>query len=130
MNVSKFIYGNVPNGAGGQRLPFSPAIRAGDFVFVSGQVGMNERGEIETGGIEAQTRQSFKNLESVLALAGCSLKDVIKVTVWLDDTRDFWTFNRVYQEYFPENPPVRSCVRAQMMVDCKVEIEVTAYKPH
>jgi reactive intermediate/imine deaminase len=130
VNVSKVIYGNVPNGAGGQRLPFSPAIRAGDFVFVSGQVGLNEHGEIETGGIEAQTRQSLKNLESVLALAGCSLKDVIKVTVWLDDTRDFWTFNRVYQEYFPENPPARSCVRAQMMVDCKVEIEVTAYKPH
>jgi reactive intermediate/imine deaminase len=130
MNVSKVIYGNVPAGAGGQRLPFSPAIRAGDFVFVSGQVGMNERGEIEPGGIEAQTRRTFNNLESVLALAGCSLKDVIKVTVWLDDTRDFWTFNKVYQEYFPENPPVRSCVRAQMMVDCKVEIEVTAYKPH
>jgi reactive intermediate/imine deaminase len=126
---SKVIYGDVPSGAGGQRLPFSPAIRAGDFVFVSGQVGMNERGEIEPGGIEAQTRQTLKNVTRVLALAGCELKDVIKATVWLDDTRDFWTFNRIYQEYFPQNPPVRSCVQAQMMVDCKIEIEVMAYKP-
>ncbi|WP_018153084.1 RidA family protein [Leeia oryzae] len=129
MSQEKIIYGAVPSGAGGQRLPFSPAIRAGDFVFVSGQVAMNERGEIEQGGIEAQTRQTFKNIERVLAMAGCTLADVVKATVWLDDTRDFWSFNRVYQEYFPENPPTRSCVRADMMVDCKVEIEVMAYKP-
>ncbi|NLR76796.1 RidA family protein [Leeia aquatica] len=129
MSKEKVIYGAVPSGAGGQRLPFSPAIRAGDFVFISGQVAMNDKGEIEYGGIEAQTRQTFRNVERVLGLAGCSLQDVVKVTVWLDDTRDFWTFNRVYQEYFPENPPTRSCVQASMMVDCKVEIEVVAYKP-
>jgi reactive intermediate/imine deaminase len=129
VHPTKVIYGNVPSGAGGQRLPFSPAIRAGEFVFVSGQVGMNERGEIEPGGIEAQTRQTLKNVGRVLALAECKLQDVVKVTVWLDDTRDFWTFNRIYQEYFPQNPPVRSCVQAHMMVDCKIEIEVMAYKP-
>lgn len=127
--MSKIHYGNTPSGAGGQKLPFSPAVRAGDFVFISGQVAMNERGEIESGGIEAQTRQTIKNVEKVLSLAGCSLQDVVKVTVWLDDTRDFWTFNRIYQEHFGVQPPARSCVRADMMVDCKVEIEAVAYKP-
>jgi len=122
-------FGDTPNGAGGQSLPFSPALRAGDFVFVSGQVAMNERGEIEPGGIEAQTHQTFANIKKALALADCALEDVVKVTVWLDDTRDFWSFNRVYVGYFPNKPPVRSCVQASMMVDCKVEIEVMAYKP-
>jgi reactive intermediate/imine deaminase len=122
-------YGDMPNGAGGQSLPFSPALRAGDFVFVSGQVAMNERGEIEFGGIEAQTHQTFANIKKALALAGCTLEDVVKATVWLDDTRDFWSFNRVYVSYFPSKPPARSCVQSAMMVDCKVEIEVMAYKP-
>ncbi len=122
-------YGHIPSGAGGQKLPFSPAVRAGDFVYISGQVAMNERGEIDYGGIEAQTRRTMENVKKVLALADCDLSDVVKVTVWLDDTRDFWTFNRVYLEYFGEHPPARSCVRSEMMVDCKVEIEVIAYKP-
>lgn len=122
-------YGHTPTGAGAQPLPFSPAVRAGDFVYISGQVAMNERGEIEGAGIEAQTRRTFENVKRVLALAGCTLDDVIKATVWLDDTRDFWTFNRVYREYFTGAPPARSCVQAAMMVDCKVEIEVVAYKP-
>lgn len=122
-------YGHIPSGAGGQKLPFSPAVRAGDFVYISGQVAMNERGEIDYGGIEAQTRRTMENVKKVLALADCDLSDVVKVTVWLDDTRDFWTFNRVYLEYFGEHPPARSCVRSEMMVDCKVEIEAIAYKP-
>ncbi|MFZ6655757.1 RidA family protein [Undibacterium sp. TJN19] len=122
-------YGNIPAGAGGQKLPFSPAVRAGDFVFCSGQVAMKDNGEIEDGGIEAQTRRTMENVKKVLALADCTLADVVKVTVWLDDTRDFWTFNRIYLDYFGEHPPARSCVRSEMMVDCKIEIEVTAYKP-
>jgi reactive intermediate/imine deaminase len=125
----KIAYGNIPSGAGGQRLPFSPAMRCGDFVFVSGQVAMKENGEIEQGGIESQTRTTLKNVEKVLALADCTLADVVKCTVWLDDTRDFWTFNRVYQEFFSDPMPVRACVQSAMMVDCKVEIEVMAYKP-
>lgn len=116
-------------GAGGQALPFSPAVRAGDFVYVSGQVAMNERGEIEPGGIEAQTRRTMENLRKVLALAGCTFDDVVKANCWLDDTRDFWTFNRIYAEYFPNGAPARSTVRSQLMVDAKVEVDVIAYKP-
>jgi reactive intermediate/imine deaminase len=129
MSKQKIAYGNTPSGAGGQRLPFSPAVRAGDFVYISGQVAMKENGEIEYGGIEAQTRTTLENVKKVLALAGCTLEDVVKVTVWLDDTRDFWTFNRVYMSYFSDPMPARSCVQSAMMVDCKIEVEVVAYRP-
>ncbi|WP_306145621.1 RidA family protein [Roseibium sp. MMSF_3412] len=116
-------------GAGGQNLPFSPAVRAGDFVFISGQVAMKENGEIEPGGIEAQTRRTMDNVVAVLAKAGCTLEDVAKVNVWLDDTRDFWTFNKIYASYFPNGAPARSTVKSQLMVDAKIEIDVVAYKP-
>jgi reactive intermediate/imine deaminase len=121
--------GGVKTGSGGQALPFCQATRAGDFVFVSGQVGMDENGEIITGGIVAQTRRTLDNIIAILAKAGCTLADVVKANVWLDDTRDFQAFNRVYASYFGDNPPARSCVRSQLMVDAKVEIDVTAYKP-
>jgi len=121
--------GGTRTGAGGQALPFSPAVKAGPFVFVSGQVAMGENGEIVPGGIEAQTRQTLKNVERALALAGCALRDVVKATVWLDDARDFWSFNRVYAEVFSGNKPARSTTQAKLMVDAKIEIEVIAYKP-
>ena len=121
--------GGTRTGAGGQALPFSPAVKAGPFVFVSGQVAMGENGEIVPGGIEAQARQTLKNVERALALAGCAFGDVVKATVWLDDARDFWTFNRVYAEVFSGNKPARSTTQAKLMVDAKIEIEVIAYKP-
>ncbi len=70
---------------------------------------------------------ALKNVERALALAGCTLADVVKATVWLDDTRDFWSFNRVYAEYFPADKPARSTTQAKLMVDAKIEIEVIAY---
>lgn len=121
--------GGTRTGAGGQPLPFSPAVRAGPFVFVSGQVAMEDNGEIVAGGIEAQTRQTLANLERALKLAGYSLADVVKTTVWLDDARDFWSFNRVYAEFFPGNKPARSTTQAKLMVDAKIEIEAIAYRP-
>ena len=126
--MSVQFLGGTRTGAGGQPLPFSPAVQAGPFVFVSGQVAMGDKHEIVPGGIEAQTRQTLKNVENALALAGCTLKDVVKSTVWLDDARDFWTFNRVYAEFFSENKPARSTTQATLMIDAKVEIEVIAYK--
>ena len=109
--------------------PLSPAVRAGDFVFVSGTVPTDDLGQVVPGGIEAQTRQVFKRLEEALALAGCTLQDVAKVNVWLDDARDFGSFNRVYMECFGEHRPARSTVESRLMIDAKVEIDVTAYKP-
>jgi len=121
--------GSKRGGPGGQPLPFSPAVRAGDFVYVSGQVAMKENGEIESGGIEAQTRLTMENLARVLGMAGCTFDDVVKANCWLDDPRDFWSFNRVYAEYFPNGGPARSTVQSRLMVDAKVEIDVIAYKP-
>ena len=109
--------------------PLSPATRAGDFVFVSGQVPTNDQGEVVQGGIEAQTRQVFARIKQALQLAGCDLSDVCKVNVWLDDARDFGSFNRVYMECFGDYRPARSTVEARLMIDAKVEIDVTAYKP-
>ncbi|CUH70154.1 Enamine/imine deaminase [Thalassovita autumnalis] len=121
--------GNDRTGAGGQALPFSPAVRAGDFVYVSGQIAMGDNGEVVPGGIEAQTRRTMENVRKVLEMAGCTFDDVVKANCWLDDTRDFWTFNKIYAEFFPNGGPARSTVRSELMVDAKVEVDVIAYKP-
>lgn len=110
-------------------LPRSLATKAGGFVFVGGQVARDEAGNVTTGDIEAHTRQTMKNVAQALALAGCTLEDVVKTMVWLDDARDFADFNRVYAEFFPGNRPTRSTLQARNMVGTKVEIEVIAYKP-
>lgn len=112
-----------------QARPFSPAVRAGDFIYVSGQVPADAQGEIVSGGIEAQTRQVMDNIKAALALAGATLDDVCKCTCWLDDARDFGAFNRIYMSYFPNGRPARSTTEARLMVDAKVEIDVVAYKP-
>lgn len=112
-----------------QARPFSPAVRAGDFIYVSGQVPADAQGEIVSGGIEAQTRQVMQNIQAALALAGATLDDVCKCTCWLDDSRDFGAFNRIYMSYFPNGRPARSTTEARLMVDAKVEIDVVAYKP-
>jgi reactive intermediate/imine deaminase len=127
MTIERF--GAAPTGPGGRSLPFTKAVRAGDFIFVSGQVPMGVDGEIVDGNIAAQTRQTIENVKAILQAQGLDLGHVVKATVWLADTRDFWPFNKVYLEYFGATLPARSCVRADMMVDCKVEIEVVAYSP-
>ena len=121
--------GGPKSGSGGQILPFSRATIAGGFVYVSGQVGMDETGEIVPGGIIPEPRRTMDNIVSILAEAGCTLKDVVKANVWLDDTRDFAAFNRVYASYFDGELPARSCVRSEIMICAKVEVDVIAYKP-
>ena len=127
MTIERF--GAAPSGPGGRVLPFTKAVRAGDFVYVSGQVPMGPNGDIVAGTIVEQTHQTIANVKAILAETGLGLEHVVKATVWLADTRDFWPFNKVYLEYFGAAMPARSCVRADMMVDCKVEIEVIAYDP-
>jgi reactive intermediate/imine deaminase len=114
--------------AGGQKRPFAKAVRAGDYVHVSGQV-PTANGEVVTGGIVAQTEQVMANIIEVLAMAGCGLEDVVKVNCWLDDARDFSSFNAVFAKHFAANPPARSTVESRLMVDAKVEIDVLAWKP-
>lgn len=114
--------------AGGQRRPFAKAVRAGDYVHVSGQV-PTVGGEVVQGGIVAQTEAVIANIRAVLALAGCGLEDVIKVTCWLDDPRDFSSFNAVFERHFGPHPPARSTVQSRLMIDAKVEIDAIAWKP-
>ncbi|MDZ5695944.1 RidA family protein [Chelativorans sp. M5D2P16] len=114
---------------GSSHVPLSPAVRAGDFVFVSGQVPARPDGSIVSGGIEEQTRQVMDNLKAALALADAELPDVVKTTVWLVDARDFGGFNKVYGSYFESAPPARTTVESRLMIDIKIEIEAVAYKP-
>ncbi|MGO8800810.1 MAG: RidA family protein [Roseiarcus sp.] len=121
--------GDQSRGQGNVVLPFSPAVRTGDFVFVSGQVAFDADMRIVSGGIEAETRQALSNVAHILSLNGCTLADVVKCTVWLDDARDFHAFNRVYAEHFPGRKPARSTVESRLMIDAKIEIEAIAYRP-
>ncbi len=120
-------FGPAEDAAGGTRRPFAKAVRAGDFVYVSGQVPA-VNGEIITGGIVEQAEQVIRNVVSVLESVGCGLEHVVKVTVWLDDPRDFSSFNGVFGRHFLDHPPARSTVQARLMVDAKVEMDVVAFK--
>ncbi|MEZ7865210.1 MAG: RidA family protein [Rhodospirillales bacterium] len=120
--------GGEGSGASGN-IPYSKAVRAGDFVYLSGQIGFDENGEVVTGGIAAETRKTLQIIEETLKLADCTLDDVIKTTVWLDDARDFGLFNKTYATFFPNGKPARSTVESKLMIDAKIEIEVVAYKP-
>lgn len=113
----------------GRRLSLSRAIRAGDFVFLTGQVPFRDGVPMTEGTIEEQTRAVISEIRDTLALAGCALSDVVKTMVWLTDRNDFPGFNAVYAEFFPEEPPVRSAVVNDLLVDVRVEVEVVAYKP-
>jgi 2-iminobutanoate/2-iminopropanoate deaminase len=114
---------------GGRTLSLSRAIRAGDFVFLTGQVPFRDGAVMTTGTIEEQTRAVLDDIRATLALAGCELRDVVKAMVWLRDRADFPGFNAVYAEYFPADPPARSAVLSDLLVDVRVEIEVVAWKP-
>lgn len=114
---------------GTAKVPLTPAVRAGDFVFVSGQVPVGADGAIVPGGVAAETRQVLENLSACLELAGCALGDVVKTTVWLRDRDDFPAFNEAYGAVFAHNPPARSTAESRLMIDIAVEIEAMAYKP-
>ncbi|AAV95954.1 RidA family protein [Ruegeria pomeroyi] len=114
---------------GGRVLSLSRAIRAGDFVFLTGQIPMRDGVPITTGSVEEQTRAVLDDITATLALAGCTRDDVVKAMVWLRARSDFPGFNAVYGEYFPHDPPTRSAVVSDLLVDVRVEVEVMAYKP-
>jgi reactive intermediate/imine deaminase len=114
---------------GGRTLSLSRAIRAGDFVFLTGQVPFKDGRVMTTGTVEEQTCAVLEDIKSTLAEAGCELSDVVKAMVWLRDRADFPGFNAVYGEYFPVDPPARSAVVSELLVDVRVEVEVVAYRP-
>ena len=115
---------------GAPKLPFSPAIRAGDYIFVSGQVGFADAQGREIKGIEAQTKRCLENMNEVLAAAGSSLDDVVKVTVFLRNEKDFATMNQIYQSYFVTDRPARSTVVASLALPgMLIEMDCIAYSP-
>ena len=114
-------------GTGGQHLPFARAVEADGWLYVSGQVPM-VNGELVGGTITAQAEQAIQNLLTILREAGYGPENVVRCGVWLDDPRDFQSFNAVFRKHFGENPPARACVVSSMVVDCKVEIDCVAYK--
>lgn len=109
--------------------PYSQAVRAGDFVFASGQIPLDPKtGEMIAGDVAEQTEQVLRNLEAVLEAAGTSLAQVVKTTVFLADMNDFAAMNEVYGRHFNENaPPARATVEAARLPrDARVEIEAIA----
>lgn len=105
------------------------AVAADGWLYVSGQVPRDASGEIVSGSISVQARVALDNLKAALELAGYGLEDVVRVTVFLDDPRDFAGFNKIYAQYFTaEHAPARVCVQAAMMSDLRVEVDCIAYK--
>ena len=115
---------NAPKAIG----PYSQAVKAGNMLFVSGQVPfVPETMEIVEGDVKAQTAQSLKNVQAILAEAGLDFTHVVKSTVFIKDMNEFAQINEVYAEFFGENKPARACVEvARLPKDVKVEIEVIA----
>lgn len=109
-------------------LPYSPGIRAGDWLFLSGTTGVRPgTREVVSGGITAETRQALENVRATLRAAGLELRDVVKCTVFLADIRDYDAMNVVYAEFFPADPPARSAIGvAGLPLGARVEIECLA----
>jgi 2-iminobutanoate/2-iminopropanoate deaminase len=124
MNKTVIRSKNAPKALG----PYSVAIRTGDLVFTSGQLGLDPvTGDLVPGGIEAETRQALTNISNVLADAGSGMEMVVKTIVFLKDMADFIKMNAIYAEFFRENPPARSTVQvAALPKNGTIEIEAIA----
>ena len=120
-----------PPGIAAPRGPYSPAVRAGDFIFVSGQVPVDpSTQQLVTSGISQETRQVLSNIRHILEGCGASLRDVVKCNVYLADAQDFKAMNEVYAEFFGEAKPARTTVvTAFALPDISVEIDAVAYRP-
>jgi len=116
------------NGAPQAIGPYSQAIKANGFLFVSGQIPLDPMtGQIVYGGVELQTYQVLNNLKAILAHEGLSCDNVVKTTVFLNDMEDFAVVNKAYAQYFTNEPPARACVQvARLPRDVSVEIEAIA----
>jgi len=109
--------------------PYSQGIRAGSFVFVTGEEGIDpETGRVAEGGIAAETRRALENIKGILAAAGATMDDVVATQVYMVNMDDFETMNEVYAEYFEKNPPGRTTVGVTSLpAGASVEVTATAY---
>ena len=110
--------------------PYSQAIQAGNFLFLSGQIPLDPAsGELVKGDIREQARRALENLRGVLESQNLGMEDVVKVTIFLKDMGNFSQVNEVYSTYFPSSPPARSTVEvARLPRDADIEIEIIAFK--
>jgi 2-iminobutanoate/2-iminopropanoate deaminase len=121
-----------PPGVAAPRGPYSPAVRAGGFIYVSGQIPIDPvTNQTVLGDVKAETRQVLSNIQRILEGCGATLADVVKCGVFLADVKDFAAMNKVYAEFFGEAKPARTTigVGALPLQGAKVEIDAVAYKP-
>ena len=120
-----------PHHAPTPRGPYSPAVRAGDFIFVSGQGPVDPvTDKFVPGGIQEQTRATLNNIRIILKACGATLDDVVKCSVFLKDANEFKVMNEVYAEFFPDNRPARTTIEAKFHnAEMLVEVDCVAYKP-
>ncbi len=124
MSLKMITAENAPEALG----PYSHAVVAGDFAFISGQIPIDPATNTIVEGIEAQTRQSLENCVAILKSCGATVKDVVKAGIFISDMNNFGAINAVYGEYFSEHKPARACVEvARLPKDVMVEIEMIAY---
>ncbi len=117
-----------PPGVPVPRGPYSPAVRAGDFIYVSGQTAIDPATNQQIkGDVQTETRQVLNNIKSILEGAGASMAEVVKCSVFLKEGTDFAAMNQVYAEFFGENKPARSTIVCGFVADIKVEIDCIAY---
>ena len=111
------------------KVPLSQAIKIGDMVYLSGQLGNDSAtGMLVPGGIGPETRQVCENMKAILEAAGSSLEKAVKVTIFMADLSEMIEMNNVFNEYFPENPPARTTLAVKELVaGARVEIEVAAF---
>lgn len=110
-------------------LPFHPAVRAGDYIFVSGQVPKDENNNMISGTIEEETLATLKTIERIIAAEGATLADVVRITTYLEDTRDFGRYNKAFQEGIGTAVLARTTVEARAVIDTKIEMDAIVYKP-
>ncbi len=112
---------------GPPQYPFSPAVRVGDMLYLSGQIGTDSTNRLVPGGIEAETRQTLNNIRDVLTRVGSSMDRVVKCTVMMADMAEWPAMNAIYTTYFPRNKPARSALGANgLALGARVEIECLA----
>lgn len=124
MSIQYIKGDNIPSSP----LPFTPAVEAGGFVFVSGQASVDIDGKIITDSFENECRRSFENVRKILTAAGLSFKDVVQVRNYVGQQQDLAAFNKIYKEYFSEPYPARTTIMGCLGDLLKFEVDVVAYR--
>jgi len=120
----------TPLGAPAPRGPYSPAVRAGDFIFVSGQVAVDPTtNQFVAGDIQHETRVTLNNIRRILEDSGATMADVVRVGVFMADGSEFAKMNEVYAEFFGDDKPARTTIVCKFVADIRVEIDCVAYSP-